>query len=171
MRRFIFLAAFASLSFFAFGQQASVTATSRKVLFVYEEENEKLLPWIASFREQLGATDVAFDECPAKEAPSADMSLYDTIVVCGAVMAFASNEPVRDWLSMETRLAGKNVALLVTANRWSLKKYFGQLTALLDKKSVTTVDAISSATKDLSEAEKKSLVKKTVAAAVGNAAR
>lgn len=164
----VLMSLIASLAILAVTGQPAVAqqpATNKvSVLFVFEEENEKLLPWIDSFREELRASGIAFDECPAAKASAADLSKYDSILVYGAIMAFASNEPVRDWLSKESRLEGKNVMLVVTANRWFLKKYHGQLIDLLNKKNATTVDAVSAATKDLSGAEKKALVKKAVAA-------
>lgn len=169
MRRKVLMSLIASLAVFSVAVQpvAAQQQASGKpsVLFVYEEDNEKLLPWIDSFREELRAANVAYDECPAAKASAVDLSKYDTILVHGAVMAFAAKEPVRDWLSNESRLEGKNVTLAVTANRWSLKKYHGQLVDALAKKRATTVDAVTSATKDLSEAEKKALVKKAVASA------
>lgn len=169
MRRFILMAIIASLAVFAVTGQRATTqqpaAEKLSVLFVYEEENEKLSPWIASFREELRAANVVFDECPAKDALAVDLSKYDRILVYGAVIAFTANEPVRDWLAKEDRLSGKSVTLAVTANRWFLKKYHGQLIDLLKKKRALTVDAVSAATKNLSVAEKKELAKKTVAAA------
>lgn len=177
MRRLICSAAFAILAACAAVAQPAVTQPvtgqtvaaqqpagtgKAKVLFVFEEENEKLGPWIASFRDALRAANVTFDECPAKDAPSVDLAKYDAILVYGAVMAFTASEPVRDWLSKETRLGGKRVVLVVTANRWFLKKYHGQLTDLLGKQRAVTVDAVTSATKTLSSADRNALVKTAV---------
>jgi hypothetical protein len=169
MRRLMLFALCASLAVCAFGQQAAGADANgvRKVLFVYEEDEDKLMPWIDSFREELRESGISFDECPAKEAPAADVAKYDAILIYGAVIAFASQEPVRDWLGKESRLSGKSVSLIVTANRWSLEKYYGQLTKLLADKRAVTVDSVSSATKKLSETDRKALVK----AAVGAVAR
>lgn len=166
--KYFLTAFFLSMTVFAFSQQAVSTDASAKrtVLFVYEEDNEKLGPWLERFRNEFRSSGVLFDELPAKEVATADVAKYDTIVIYGTVMAFASMEPVRDWLAKETRLSGKKVGLIVTANSWSLKKYYGQLTELLKKKQIVPVDAVSAATKNLTETEKNALVKNSIGAIV-----
>ncbi len=73
-------------------------------------------------------------------------------------MAFSFKEPIRDWLSSEKRLSGMKVGLFVTANRWFLKEYYGQLTSLLQKNETTIIDAVSSATETLKEDDKAKLI-------------
>ena len=130
----------------------------KKILFAFEESNEKLDPWLSRFNVAFVAANVNVDKKAASELASVDFSKYDLIVVYGAVMAFTSKEPLREWLTKENRLAGTKVALFVTANRWFLKKYDDQLLGLLKKNKVTVVDAVSGATKDLSEIDKQKMV-------------
>jgi len=130
----------------------------KKILFAYEESNEKLDPWLARFNSAFSAANLTADKKAATDLASADFSKYDLIVVYGAVMAFTAKEPLRDWLTKESGLSGKKVALFVTANRWFLKKYDDQLLSLLKQKNASVVDAVSGATKDLSESEKRKMV-------------
>ena len=95
--------------------------TGKKILFAYEESNEKLDRWLARFNSAFTAANSNVDKKAALELSSTDLSKYDLIVIYGSVMAFASKEPLRDWLTKENRLAGTKVALFVTANRWFLK--------------------------------------------------
>jgi hypothetical protein len=143
----------------AAAQVLSTTGTAgKKILFAYEESNEKLDPWIGRFNNAFAAADINVVKKPALDLSSTDISKYDLIVIYGSVMAFTSKEPLRDWLSKENRLAGKNVALFVTANRWFLKKYDDQLLSLLKQKNANVVDAVSGATKDLDDTAKERMV-------------
>ena len=133
-------------------------SSDKKILFAYEESNEKLDPWLARFNSAFSAANLTADKKAATDLASADFSKYDLIVVYGAVMAFTAKEPLRDWLTKESGLSGKKVALFVTANRWFLKKYDDQLLSLLKQKNANVVDAVSGATKDLTESEKQKMV-------------
>ena len=156
----ILLSAFTLL--FAQTSATQVPATDgnhdKKILFAYEESNEKLDPWLARFNNAFSAANLNVDKKAALGLTSTDFSKYDLIIIYGAVMAFTAKEPLRDWLKTENRISGKNVALFVTANRWFLKKYDDQLLSLLKTKNATVVDAVSGATKDLSESEKRKMV-------------
>jgi hypothetical protein len=157
----MFCVAFISMAIIGFmsSQESNTNGiVPKKILFAYEESNEKLEPWISRFSGAFSAANLTVDKKAAIDLASADLSKYDLIVIYGAVMAFASKEPLRDWLKAENRLSGKKVALFVTANRWFLKKYDDQLLGLLKKKNATVVDAVSGATKDLTESEKQKIV-------------
>ena len=78
----------------------------KKILFAFEESNEKLDPWLSRFNVAFVAANVNVDKKAASELASVDFSKYDLIVVYGAVMAFTSKEPLREWLTKENRLAG-----------------------------------------------------------------
>jgi len=130
----------------------------KKVLFVYEESNKKIDPWLTLFRSQMTNGDYEFDESPASTTGTKDFSSYDSLVIYASVMAFSMKEPVRDWLETEPVLAGKDVLLFVTASRWFLDKYTEQLVSLIKRRNAHVVDVVSSATKKLSPDEKKKLV-------------
>jgi len=130
----------------------------KKVLFVYEESNEKLDPWLTLFRTQMSGMNLIVDESAASAVGDKNLSSYDSILIYGSVMAFTSKEPVRDWLETEPDLTDKDVLLFVTANRWFLDKYTDQLVALLKGRNAQLVDAVTAATKNLSSDEKKKLV-------------
>ena len=130
-----------------------------RVLLAYELADKNLDPWRALFRTELDAAGYAIEEVEAARLSAATLSGYDLIVIHGAVMAFTFKEPMRDWLNTKPKLAGRKVALFVTANRWFLKKYDDQLLGLLKKADASIVDAVSTATKALSDGEKRQFVR------------
>jgi hypothetical protein len=130
-----------------------------RVLLAYELADKNLDPWRALFRTELDSAGYALEEVEAAKLSAATLSNYDLIVIHGAVMAFTFKEPIRDWLNTSPKLAGRQVALFVTANRWFLEKYDGQLTGLLKKADASIVDAVSTATKSLSDGEKRQFVR------------
>ncbi len=131
---------------------------TKNVLFIYEENNININPWKVVFENELSAKNYSFDVMEAPKIGSRDLSQYDYIIIHGAVMAFTLKEPVRTWLKTKPNLLGKKVLLFVTANRWFLDRYYKQLLSLLDKRDAVVVDAISMATKILSDNEKRELV-------------
>ena len=142
-----------------FGQVSS-SGTSPKVLFIYEEENENIDPWLEDLRTAFEGKNITYTETAAAGAQGMDLDSYDLIYIHGAVMAFTAKEPVRDWLETSPDLSGRRIVLTVTANRWFLDKYTQQLTSLLEAGYANVIDTISSATKDLSEEEKEKLIKR-----------
>ena len=154
----------------ASGLAAQATASSKttdaathqdkpRVLLAYELADKNLDPWRVLFRTELGSAGYALEEVEAAKLSAATLSNYDLIVIYGAVMAFTFKEPMRDWLNTSPKFAGRKVALFVTANRWFLKKYNDQLAGLLKKADASVVDAVSTATKSLSDEEKRGLVR------------
>ena len=142
----------------AFAQRAA-SQPAPALLFVYEAKDKKIDPWISLFKEELQSSGMNAEFAVPADLAGKDLSAYDRIVVYGVVQAFASAEPIRDWLKTDIVLSGKKVHLFVTANQWALKKYFDQLEKLLAKKKATVVDAVSSATNKLSDSDKRALVK------------
>jgi len=139
------------------GQAA--TGSAKKVLLAYEVADKNLDPWRTLLREELTARGYATEEAAAASLAGRDLSGYDLVLLYGAVMAFASKEPLRDWLGAGAPLRDRPAALFVTANRWFLAKYFEQLKSLLGKGGARLTDAVSAATKGLGEDEKKALVR------------
>lgn len=161
MRRNILLFLFCILGASLLYAETPVSSESGKILFVYEESNEQLDPWIARMENYLNRQGIPFDKMAAAEASSLeleDFSSYRGLVLYGAVMAFTSNEPLRDWLKEEPSLQDQKVLLLVTANRWFLPKYTRQLKSLLKDEGAELIDDVTAVTKDLSEEEKDALL-------------
>lgn len=159
MRRFLVVACLAALAA-ALGAQVAVNG---KVLYVYDEVNDQSKPYIAWFKAAFAAEGIAYDEATASQMKAIDPSKYRALVVHGMVMAFNSKSPVRNWLKAEGRLAGERVSLFVTANRWFLDKLYGQLTDLLKKDRVQSIDGFSAATKSMDAAAKEAAVRAFVA--------
>jgi len=134
-------------------------AQTAPVLFVYDEHNKSLDPYIQWVKDELTAHQIAYEEAPAQEVGRRDLAKYSSLVVYSAVMAFTTKSPVRDWLSSRPKVGQKRVALLVTANRWFLDTLTNQQTKLLKQLECRDVDVVASATKDLDEAQKRQLVK------------
>ena len=145
-------------SFFVFFATLGFAQTA-PVLFVYDEHNESLDPYIQWVKDELSAHQIAFEEAPAQDVGRRDLSKYSSLVVYSAVMAFNMKSPVRDWLSSRPKVGQKKVALLVTANRWFLDTLSNQQTKLLKQLECREVDVVTSATKDLDQAQKRALVK------------
>ena len=140
----------------AFAQKAD--STKKHVLLAYEIVDKGIDPWRALIRNEYNSSNYVLEELEASKLSAMKPSDYDFIIIYGAVMAFASKEPIRDWLNTKPKLAGKNVGLFVTANRWFLKKYNDQLLSLLNTSGATIVDAVSAETQKLSDKEKQQLV-------------
>jgi len=153
---------FACLTLQGIGAEEPAEGKEPKVLLVYEESNKNIDPWTAIFREELRKQRISFLDVPAATARGVDLSSYDFIVVYGAVMAFTSKEPIRDWLGESKTMNGKKTALFVTANRWYLEKYTAQLTDALKKNGSVPIDVVSAATKKMSDPEKQMLVSEFV---------
>jgi len=135
---------------------------SPAVLYVFEESNENIDPWNDLFQKKLRELGYTYDAAAAGQMNSVSLEKYSHVIIHGAVMAFASKEPVRDWLKTGPNLSGKRIVLFVTANRWFLGKYFNQLLSLLGERGAEVVDSVSSATKDLTAEEKAALVDQVV---------
>ena len=139
-----------------YGQSLN-TGNTEDILFIYEESNESLDPWLMRFRSEFIEKGIPFEEHSAAGLESVDLAPYNRVFIYGAVMAFTLSEPIRDWLKTDPDLSGKDVVLFVTANRWFLDKYTNQLLTLIEKNDGTVIDSISSATKELTGEEKTAL--------------
>ncbi len=130
----------------------------KQVLFAYELNDKNIDPWRKYFRSEFNNSKYILEEVEALRLKTVNIQNYDLIIIYGAVMAFTSKEPIRDWLNTKPKLSGKRVGLFVTANRWFLKKYNDQLTNLLRRSGANIIDAVSTATKNLTENEKVEIV-------------
>jgi hypothetical protein len=151
-----------SVFFSAFAQDA----VGKRALFVYDGDIDELKPCIGYFHDAMKEAGLQADEIAAPKMKGKDLGQYDLILIYGAVMAFGSQSPVRDWLKTKPDLERRKVALFVTANRWFLDSVYRQLLSLLGKDKADVVDAASAATQKLSEGDKRALVAEHVAKAM-----
>lgn len=159
--------AFALLYFiacFSFVYAQSRDSAPEEILFLYEESNENLDPWINRIQEELSTRGIPFLARQAEDLEPADLANHGRILLYGAVMGFTLSEPLRDWLKTEPEISGKEVVLLVTANRWFLDKYTGQLEDLLEQADTLLLDEVTRATQELTEEEKDQIAAQAVAA-------
>lgn len=136
-----------------------VYAQKKNVLFIYDEDNQQVAPIKAWIENELKRHDIDFDETNIQNISSKDIQKYDGLVIYSMVMAFTTKSPIRTWLKGAKGLKDKKVALLVTANRWFLTKLANQQINLLKVQQAQVLDAVSSATKDMSESQKERMVR------------
>jgi hypothetical protein len=132
---------------------------SKRILFLYDEDNEKIEPYKTMIENELNMNGLQYDVSNVQNIQNKDITAYDTIIIYSIVMAFNTNSPIRNWLNTKPDLANKKVGLLVTANRWFLNNLLNGQMNLLKKQQATIIDAVSSATKDLTEPQKAALIK------------
>lgn len=133
-----------------------------KVLLVYDGMKGKPSPFVERFRAAFREAGIAFEEASAEDLGSGDLSGYECVVIHGMVMAFNGMSPVRDWLKGSPNLQGTNVRIFVTASRWFNDDLARELSDLVAKDGGEVVDAVSAATRRLSDAEKGELVRSQV---------
>jgi flavodoxin len=133
----------------------TLTATTPKVLFVYDTNNKATKIYIEAIRSRLSGDGFTVDEASSSSLKKKDPSSYDKIVIYGMVMAFNAKSMVRNWLKAQKDLAGKKVYIFVTANRWSEEKLHKDLVKLSAKKKAIVVDAVSMATNKVSDEKKR----------------
>jgi peptidase E len=136
----------------------TVTSNGSNILFVYEEKNEQIDPWVELFKKTFSAQNRNVEYVASADANKRNVASFSSVVIYGAVQAFTFKEPVREWLKTDVNLAGKKVHLIVTASRWFAADYFKQLKKELAKKNAETVNAVSTATAKMSEADKATYV-------------
>lgn len=142
--------------------EATAAPAVKRVLYVYEEENDSTAPYRTLFGEELKAAGFEANEAAAADLSSIKLADYDILVIHGMVIAFGNQSPVRDWLKTEPDLAGKPVSLFVTASRWRLEKVYKNALTLLEARKPLILDAVSSATKKLDDEGKRALVREHV---------
>lgn len=162
MNKNVFLSVVSGLILCITGLSRGDTNVTATTLFVYEEKNEQIDPWVKRFSDALGAENKKIDIVSSAEIKGKSLSQYSSVVIYGVVQAFTFKGPIRDWLKSGVDLTGKKVYLAVTANRWFLKDYFKQLQDGLKKKNAEVVNAVSGATEKMSESDKQAFVKKFV---------
>lgn len=152
---------FLGASLYAAAQEQDMRQKPR-LLYVYERRDEKLDPWRQAFLDEMTRAGLSFEEMDALTVTGKNLEPYDVLLIHGSVIAFSFDEPVRDWLENDKNMNGKKAAFFVTANRWFLEKYAAQLQKLAEKRNLVVLDAVSSATQHVDEAERASLVREFV---------
>ncbi len=136
----------------------SLFGETRKSLFLYDMDDKEGRLYIQEIRKQFDEKNLAFDEIAVESEQVPDLSGYARVLIYGKVMAFNQMSPIRDWLTSSPVPKDQDFYLLLTANRWFLNKYTRQIEGLVVEKGGIVADAVSAATKDLTEQEKKGLV-------------
>ncbi len=140
------------------GEETADT-THASVLFVYDIEDEDSRFFISTFRNALDRSYVQYEECAVKENGKKDVSGYDHIVMYSRIMAFNMMSPVRKWVKSVKDFDGRQVHLFVTCGRWFEEKHREGLVNALQKRNAEAVDAVSTATEEMSSKEKKEWVR------------
>ncbi|MBI9098054.1 MAG: hypothetical protein JEY91_06230 [Spirochaetaceae bacterium] len=136
----------------------NIFGDSKKALFLYDMFDDESELYINMIRQSFDLINLPYDEVALEVGDVPDFSLYDRVFIYGKVMAFNLKSPIRDWLKTRPSLKGPDIYLLLTANRWFIDKYTRQISELTKENGGIVVDAVSSATKDLSDEEKRGLV-------------
>jgi len=132
------------------------------VLFVYDTLDDKSSFFITAFRDALKGMPVTVDEAAVEHPVKKEVAAYDAVVLYSRVMAFDMKSPVRTWVEQQKSFNKKKVFLFVTANRWFQEKHFAKLLDMLKKRDATVVDAVTLATKDMTDEKKKAKVRECV---------
>jgi hypothetical protein len=150
---------------FAFHAPANDTpGTERsRVLFVYDTVDKNSKFYIETIRAYLRERAIEVDDAAVGNLHSTDLSPYKYVVIYGMVMAFNLKSNVRKWVAAQKSLEGKNLAVIVTANRWFNESLRKDLAKLVEQRHGTVVDAVSMATNKMSGKEKKDVIKTHIA--------
>lgn len=130
------------------------------VLFVYDTLDDDTRFYVETFRDYLKESGRGFEEAAVEHAVDSDPAPFDYLVIYSRVMAFDLASPVRKWLRSLNALEGKKVFLFVTAAKWLHEKQRNNLTEIVRKRGGTVVDAVSSATSDMSEEQKREKIER-----------
>lgn len=136
----------------------SAQTAQQSILFLYEESNENIDPWIQRISQGLSERGISYQARAAADIDAADLEDTQRILLFGSVMGFTLSEPLRAWLNSEPEIKGKEVVLLVTAGRWFLDRYTLQLTERLNQNEAMVIDAVASVTEELTDQQKDQLV-------------
>ena len=141
------------------GLASAAFAQNKKALLIYDEDNKESAPYRAALASELREVGFYCEVTSVAKLSTQDLAHCDLVVIYSIVMAFASKSPLRDWLKSGPDLAGRKVAILVTANRWKLSDLYKQQLDLLAKRRADVVDSVSAATKNLTQADKDALIR------------
>lgn len=127
-----------------------------KVLFVYDTLDDKSSFFITAFRDAL--KELAVDEAAVENPVKTDIGSYDAVVLYSRVLAFDMKSPVRTWIAGQKSFNRRKVYLFTTANRWFYEKHLSKLIDMLKAREATVVDAVTMATKDMTDEQKREKV-------------
>lgn len=128
------------------------------VLFIYDNLKDSNKIYIDAIRNKLDAAGVSYTECDLKKSRKDDIDILDyaNILIYSEVRAFKIRRPLRKWLSRTGSFKGKKVGAFVTG----VTDKFSYRAATTFKRIITykdgeVIDAVSSATKKMSDQLKK----------------
>lgn len=134
-------------------------SSGSSVLLVHDGQKNYTSPFLQRFRASFAETGIEYDELTCDQLVGKDLTQYDRIVVYAMVMAFNTSSPVRKWMKDAEGINGKKLFLFVTGHNAFEKDLKAQLRAAAEDHGAIVVDAVSAATKKLTEAEKDDLVR------------
>ncbi|MBD3393876.1 MAG: hypothetical protein GF418_17225 [Chitinivibrionales bacterium] len=138
-------------------------ASPDTALFIYDKIDDNSRFYIEAVRENLGGMGIPFKEAAAETEKNYDASPYHRVIVYSMVMGFNMISPVRSWLRKGEGLTGKDVLILVTANRWFNEKQRKELVKIAGDRQANVIDAVSMATEKLSDEKKQKTIGKHLA--------
>ncbi len=128
-----------------------------KVLFVYDSLNERNESFISTVKDALNKENIDVKEwdLKANKRKEIDLTAYDYLLIYGEVRAFSPRIYLRRWLRRNESFHSKKIGLYVTGYtpRYS-RKIAARLKKIITCKNGQVVDAITSATAQVSEDRK-----------------
>jgi hypothetical protein len=152
----LFVLAVSSYSY----SQTDSSLISTKALLVYDTIDSKTKIYIDTYRKTAADAGIALKEISLKHATIADLSEFDCLLIYSEVMAFNMMFPVKKWLKTVKGIENRRFFILTTAAKFLDENNLNELTGIVNKNKGIIVDARSSATGKLTEAQKIDLVRK-----------
>jgi hypothetical protein len=131
----------------------------RRVLFVYDVLDDDSRFFIEAIRSQLDNMNLDIEEVAVANSDVQSLKRYDYVLLYSRVMAFNMKSPVRGWVRKRKHFRDAKLFIFVTANRWFEQKHRQELLSLAKKRNARVIDAVTMATKDMTEAQKAQAVK------------
>ena len=149
------------LKFFANAQ----TDSQIKVLFVYDNQNERNEMIITGIKEELNKNEIEIIQRDLKESKKGknDITTFSYILIYSEVRAFKMRIFLRRWLRKIDSFNGKKVGIFVSAITWKYsKKITEKIKATITEKEgqFLDIDAITMATNNMTEHDKKKRAKR-----------
>jgi menaquinone-dependent protoporphyrinogen IX oxidase len=134
------------------------TENQTQVLFIYDNLKDSNKISIDALRNKLETAGIAYKEYDLKKSKRDDINLseYDYILIYSEVRAFKIRRPLRKWLSRTESFKGKKIGAYVTGitDKYSYRAA-KQFKSVITAKDGEIIDAVSSATRKLTEQQKK----------------
>ena len=150
-----------SILFLLLSVYAQTDKEKPRVLFIYDNLKDSNTFYIDALKSRLDSAEITYKEHDLKKSKkdSLNFPAYDYILIYSEVRAFKIRRPLRKWLKKTESFKGKKIGAFVTGvtDKYSYRvaKTFQ---SQISEKEGEVVDAVSSATKKLTEEQKKKKV-------------